>query len=46
MRPSFEARKKGRAPAGERNCVHPGDDGVHVGSYTVQQRVNATASSA
>jgi hypothetical protein len=26
-RPSFEARARARAPTGERNCVHPGDDG-------------------
>jgi hypothetical protein len=34
LRPSFEARKKERAPTGERNCVHPGDDGGVVARET------------
>jgi hypothetical protein len=32
VRPSFEARKKERAPTGERNCVRPGDDVALAGT--------------
>jgi hypothetical protein len=36
LHPSFEARRRGEHLTGERNCVHPGDDGSIASTYAAR----------